>query len=41
MELLNNKIQEIPGVVATETMISLSQSVKRKVPIMKKEKLEK
>ena len=41
MELLNNKIQEIPGVVATETMISLSQSVKRKVPIMKKEKMEK
>lgn len=38
MELLNNKIQEIPGVVATETMISLSQSVKRKVPIMKKPK---
>lgn len=38
MELLNNKIQEIPGVVATETMISLSQSVKRKVPIMKKVK---
>ncbi len=33
MELLNNRIQEIPGVVATETMISLSQSVKRKVPI--------
>lgn len=38
MELLNNRIQEIPGVVATETMISLSQSVKRKVPIMKKPK---
>lgn len=33
MDLLNNKIQEIPGVVATETMISLSQSVKRDVPI--------
>lgn len=41
MELLNNKIQEIEGVVATETMISLSQSVKRKVPIEKKEKKEK
>ena len=25
MDLLNTKIQEIPGVVATETMISLSQ----------------
>lgn len=36
MELLNNRIQEIPGVVATETMISLSQSVKRKVPIQNK-----
>ena len=35
MELLNNHIQEIKGVVATETMISLSQSVKRKVPIQK------
>ena len=38
MELLNNRIQEIPGVVATETMISLNQSVKRKAPIKKKEK---
>lgn len=37
MDLLNNRIQEIPGVVATETMISLSQSVKRKVPISKDE----
>lgn len=35
MELLNDRIQEIPGVVATETMISLSQSLKRKVPISK------
>ena len=33
MDLLNNRIQEIPGVVATETMISLSQAVKRRVPI--------
>ena len=33
MDLLNNHIQEIPGVVATETMISLSQGVKREVPI--------
>lgn len=37
MELLNNRIQEIPGVVATETMISLSQSLKRKVPILSEE----
>lgn len=35
MELLNNKIQEIPGVVATETLISLRQSVKREIPIYK------
>jgi Lrp/AsnC family transcriptional regulator for asnA, asnC and gidA len=35
MDLLNNYIQEIPGVVATETMISLSQGVKREVPILK------
>lgn len=33
MELLNTRIQEIPGVVATETMISLSQGVKREAPI--------
>ena len=37
MHLLNTRIQEIPGVVATETMISLSQGVKRKVPIRVKE----
>lgn len=40
MDLLNNKIQEIPGVVATETMISLSQSVKREVPIVKNSDLD-
>lgn len=33
MELLNNKIQEIPGVVATETLISLEQSIKKEIPI--------
>lgn len=33
MELLNNKMQEITGVVATETLISLEQSIKRGVPI--------
>ena len=37
MDLLNNRIQEIPGVVATETMISLNQSVKRKVPILRED----
>lgn len=33
MELLNRKIQEIPGVTATETLISLEQSIKRHIPI--------
>ncbi len=33
MELLNNKLQEIPGVMATETLISLKQSIKKEVPI--------
>lgn len=33
MDLLNNQLQEIPGVVATETLISLEQSIKRTIPI--------
>ena len=33
MELLNNCIQEIPGVMSTETLISLRQSIKKEVPI--------
>ena len=33
MELLNNRLQEIPGVIATETLISLKQSIKKEVPI--------
>lgn len=33
MELLNHKMQNIPGVVATETLISLEQSIKKNVPI--------
>ena len=33
MELLNGKIQHIPGVMATETLISLEQSLVRQVPI--------
>ena len=33
MELLNNCLQEIPGVTATETLISLKQSIKKEVPI--------
>lgn len=32
MELLNSQIQEIPGVIATETLISLRQSFKREIP---------
>ena len=33
MDLLNNQLQDIPGVVATVTLISLEQSVKREIPI--------
>ena len=33
MDLLNNQLQGIPGVVSTETLISLEQSIKREVPI--------
>ena len=33
MNLLNNQLQTIPGVVATETLISLEQSIKREIPV--------
>lgn len=33
MQLLNDKIQNIPGVTATETLISLEQSMNREIPI--------
>lgn len=33
MELLNNSIQAIPGVISTETLISLKQSIKKELPI--------
>ena len=33
MELLNSKMQMIPGVVSTETLISLDQSIKREIPV--------
>ena len=33
MDLPNNRIQSIPGVVSTETLISLEQSIKREIPI--------
>ena len=37
MDLLNNKLQAIPGVVSTETLISLEQSIKREVPVLLEE----
>ena len=33
MDLLNNHIQEIHGVISTETLISLEQSINRTVPV--------
>ena len=33
MELLNGQLQSIPGVVSTETLISLEQSIKREIPV--------
>jgi Lrp/AsnC family transcriptional regulator for asnA, asnC and gidA len=33
MDLLNNKLQGINGVISTETLISLEQSIKREVPV--------
>lgn len=33
MDLLNNKLQGIPGVVSTETLISLEQSLKREIAV--------
>ena len=35
MELLNDCLQEIPGVIATETLISLRQSIRKEVPFDK------
>ena len=37
MDLLNNQLQGIPGVVSTETLISLEQSIKRGLPIKQQE----
>jgi Lrp/AsnC family transcriptional regulator for asnA, asnC and gidA len=34
MELLNGRIQEISGVISTETLISLRQSIKREIPVI-------
>ena len=33
MHLLNGQLQGIPGVMTTETLISLEQSIKRDIPI--------
>ena len=33
MELINGRIQEIKGVTATETLISLDESIKKEIPI--------
>lgn len=33
MELIHDKIQHIPGVMATETFISLDQCIDRKLPV--------
>ena len=33
MHLLNGQLQEIPGVVATETLISLEQNIKSEIPV--------
>ena len=34
MRLLNKRIQEIPGVISTEALISLEQSFNRQVPVL-------
>ncbi len=34
MELINGRIQEIRGVAATETLISLDESIKKEVPVL-------
>ena len=39
MDLLNNKMQGIEGVVATETLISLEQSIKREIPVIHEEEV--
>ena len=38
MDLLNNKLQTIPGVVSTEKLISLEQSIKREILVDPDEK---
>jgi len=33
-EILTDKIQNIPGVVRTETLISLEESINRQIPVL-------
>jgi Lrp/AsnC family transcriptional regulator for asnA, asnC and gidA len=40
MDLLNNRLQTIPGVVSTETLISLEQSIKREIPVHTEDKVK-
>ena len=40
MELLNNRLQEIPGVISTETLISLEQSINKEIPSVVNKKQE-
>ena len=40
MNLLNGRLQGIPGVVATETLISLEQSIKREITIQPDKRYE-
>ena len=37
MHLINDHVQQIPGVVSTETLISLDQRLNREIPINKEE----
>ena len=37
MDLINNRLQEIPGVVSTETLISLDQTIMRTIPVPEEE----
>ena len=37
MQLINAQLQDIPGVAATETLISLEQSIKREIPVVFKD----
>ena len=34
MRLLNDRLQQIPGVISTETLISLEQTINREVPVI-------